>query len=86
MIRIAVCDDNLEFLERESELIERWSEQSRIPVEIFRFDNGDALIAKNNSVRMDIIFLDIIMPLQNGIDTARELRQSDPVVKIIFTT
>lgn len=86
MIRIAVCDDNLEFLERESELIERWSEQSRIPVEIFRFDNGDALIAKNNSVRMDIIFLDIIMPLQNGIDTARELRQSDPVVKIIFLT
>ena len=51
MIRIAVCDDNLEFLERESELIERWSEQSRIPVEIFRFDNGDALIAKTNSVR-----------------------------------
>ena len=35
---------------------------------------------------MDIIFLDIIMPLLNGMDTARELRQTDKAVKIIFLT
>ena len=33
---------------------------------------------------MDIIFLDIIMPLLNGMDTARELRQHDRAVQIIF--
>lgn len=86
MIRIAVCDDSPDFLQRAVNLIEQWSQQSRIPAEIYRFDNGDALIAKNASVRMDIIFLDIIMPLQNGIDTAKELRQNDKAVKIIFLT
>lgn len=86
MLRIAVCDDSSDFLQRAVELIEKWSEQSGIPAEIYRFDNGDALIAKNASVRMDIIFLDIIMPLQNGIDTAKELRQSDNAVKIVFLT
>ena len=33
-----------------------------------------------------IILLDILMPLLNGMDTARELRQYDKTVKIIFLT
>ena len=57
MMRIAVCDDNADFLLSEITMIEKWSEQSGIPVEIYRFDNGDSLIAKNASVGMDIIFL-----------------------------
>ena len=86
MIRIAVCDDNPEFLQQAVNMVERWSEQSGAPVEIYRFDNGDALLAKNAVTHMDIIFLDIIMPLQSGIDTAKELRQSDNAAKIIFLT
>lgn len=86
MLRIAVCDDDTEFLKQAVNLIERWSEQSKIPSEIFSFDNGDALIAKSALDRIDIIFLDIMMPLLNGMDTARELRQKDNAVKIIFLT
>ena len=86
MIRIAVCDDSPEFLQQAVNMVERWSEESGVPAEIFRFDNGDALLAKNAVTHMDIIFLDIIMPLQSGIDTAKELRQSDKAVKIIFLT
>ena len=86
MIRIAVCDDSPEFLQQAVNMVERWSEESGVPAEIYRFDNGDALLAKNAVTHMDIIFLDIIMPLQSGIDTAKELRQSDNAVKIIFLT
>ncbi len=71
MIRIAVCDDNADFLLSEIAMIEKWSEQSGIPAEIYRFDNGDSLIAKNASV---------------GMETARELRRLDNAVKIIFLT
>ena len=35
---------------------------------------------------MDIVFLDILMPLQNGIDIGRELRQHDNVVQLIYLT
>ena len=86
MIRIAVCDDSPEFLQQAVNMVERWSEESGVPAEIYRFDNGDALLAKNAVAHMNIIFLDIIMPLQSGIDTAKELRQSDKAVKIIFLT
>lgn len=86
MIRIAVCDDDAEFLENVVSLIEDWSMQSRIPVDIFRFENGDDLIIQNTIRRMDIIFLDIIMPLFSGMETAKELRKSDTAVNIIFLT
>ena len=53
----------------------------RIPVKIYTFNNGDKLVAANTEERLDIIFLDIIMPLLNGMDAARELRQRDKSVK-----
>ena len=86
MIRIAVCDDDADSLNAAVLMIEEWSAESRIPAEIYRFDNGDELIAKNSALRMDIIFLDIIMPLLSGIDTAKELRNNDNAVKIVFLT
>lgn len=86
MLRIAICDDSLAFRQNAVQFIRRWSEQSKIPIQIFTYDNGDALIAANSSDRMDIIFLDILMPMLNGMDTAREMRQTDKAVKIIFLT
>lgn len=48
MIRIAVCDDNSDFLKIAVSMIEKWSEQRSIATQIFCFDNGDDLIAKNS--------------------------------------
>lgn len=86
MLKIAICDDNTSALQNTSRLIRDWSAQREIPVDIFTFDNGDELIKENSSRHMDIIFLDIIMPLLNGMDTAKELRLEDTHVKIIFLT
>ena len=86
MLRIGVCDDDKEFRQRLVQMIRIWSDHSGIPTELYPFDNGDELIAKNAAFRMDIILLDIVMPLLNGMDTARELRAQDTAVKIIFLT
>ena len=86
MLKIAICDDSPLCLEQIAGFTQKWSEESRIPIMIFSFPNGDDLIAANQIEKFDIIFLDIIMPLLNGIDAARELRQHDKTVKIIFLT
>ena len=86
MLRILVCDDDKEFRQRLMQMIRIWSDHSGIPTELYPFDNGDELISKNAAFRMDIILLDIVMPLLNGMDTARELRAQDTAVKIIFLT
>ncbi len=86
MIRIAVCDDDTDELEKSVSMVKMWSEKSGIEIELYCFDNGDDLITKNLVHRMDVILLDIIMPLLNGMDTARELRQTDKAVNIVFLT
>ena len=86
MLRIAVCDDSPQFLQTAADLINSWSRQRNIPIGLCAFSNGDELLKANSAERFDIVFLDIIMPLLNGMDTARELRQNDTVIRIIFLT
>ena len=86
MLKVAVCDDSEIFSKNAADLIARWSDESGIPAEVSVFSNGDDLIPAVASNDTDIIFLDIIMPLLNGMDTARELRQKNKAVRIIFLT
>ena len=48
--------------------------------------DGRALLELSRELRPDIVVLDIAMPLLNGMDAARQLRQTMPDVKIIFLT
>lgn len=86
MLRIAVCDDSPQFLQTAAELINTWSGERNIPIELHTFGDGDELLETNAAARFDIAFLDILMPLLNGMDTARELRQKDSIIRIIFLT
>lgn len=86
MLRIAICDDERDCLKEIRGMIENWCASSLFQVQIDCFDNGDTLIKACCTARYDIVFLDIVMPLLNGIDTAKELRDMDKAVKIIFLT
>ena len=86
MKRIAVCDDNLDFLHHAVGLIRTWAAQSAATAQIYTFQSGDTLLQKHAAMHMDIIFLDILMPMQNGLETAKELRKNDTAAKLIFLT
>ena len=49
-------------------------------------DNQDPVSYTHLDVYKRQILLDMIMPLVNGMDTARELRQSDTAVRLVFLT
>lgn len=85
-MRVGICDDDYSCLSATEEMLKMWSEETSIPIDLQCFDNGDALITQSKTMKFDIVFLDIIMPMLNGMDTATELRQSDKTVKIIFLT
>jgi DNA-binding NarL/FixJ family response regulator len=48
--------------------------------------DGPALLDAAPGLRPDIVVLDIAMPLLNGLDAARLLREQMPGVKVIFLT
>jgi DNA-binding NarL/FixJ family response regulator len=48
--------------------------------------DGRALVAAAQELRPDVILMDISMPLLNGIDAAKQIRQLLPETKLIFLT
>jgi len=48
--------------------------------------DGRALLRAAKEIQPDIIIADVTMPLLNGIEAARQIRKSNPDVKIIFLT
>ena len=82
-MRIAICDDQPEHLEQLRKIIGAWD--GGTPV-VSCFDNGDSLLQAHRTASFDVIFLDVLMPLLSGMETARELRQFDKTVKLVFLT
>ncbi|MBQ4559618.1 MAG: response regulator transcription factor [Tyzzerella sp.] len=85
MIRIGLCDDSTAFLNQTKFLIEHWDNHPQNTV-VTLFEDGDSLILAHSQNPFDIILLDVVMPLLNGIEVARELRENDKNVKIVFLT
>lgn len=85
MLRLAICDDMSEFLQSTKELLEHWEEKP-VDIMIELFTDGDSLIGSHTSNPFDIILLDVVMPLSNGIEIASEIRKFDRSVKIVFLT
>jgi len=84
VIRIAICDDMPEFLSVTKTLVSEWKRPDHLFLEVF--EDGDALINAHTAKPFDIILLDVVMPLLNGIGTAAEIRKNDTAVKIVFLT
>ena len=51
-----------------------------------RFENGRDLLNSAASLHPDVIVLDIGMPMLNGVDACRQLKQQLPRTKFIFLT
>ena len=85
MLKIAVCDDNPQFTEAVSTLLDKWS-YDKANIAVSCFSNGHSLAEAHSVSPFDIIFLDVVMPIINGIETAALIRREDKSVKIIFLT
>lgn len=49
-------------------------------------DDGRALVDAVDTLRPDVIIVDISMPLLNGIDAVRQIRKTNQEVKVVFLT
>lgn len=87
MIRVALCDDDSSALNETRKLLDRYRRERGREIVHTAFDSPVELLARiEQGIRFDILFLDILMPGQNGIQTAEEIRRCDGNVKIVFLT
>ncbi|OYT17842.1 MAG: response regulator [Bacteroidetes bacterium 4572_77] len=59
----------------------------RTQIEIIWVDNGkDALVKVNEEAKIDLVLLDINLPIMNGYDAARSIKKNHPELPIIAQT
>ena len=87
MRKVAFCDDDRSFLGELTGLLDRYCTKYNQEIACAAFYSSLELLAEiEKGARYDILFLDVILPNENGIRIAKEIRQYDSVVKIIFLT
>ena len=83
---IAVCDDQIEELEKLTALLQAWQSDRRSDVRFQTFRSGGQLLDAARAERFTLYLLDVLMPGMTGMDAAREIRSFDAAADIIFLT
>ena len=84
-MKIAICDEELKQLNWMKTLLEEYAERKGIWMEIVIFQSYSILVqefSKNSD--FDIVLLDACMSNELGIGVAREIRENDESILIIF--
>lgn len=86
MKRIVVCDDNATHRDLLKDMLVTYFKEIQEEIDIKEYQSGDALVeeAKEEYLKMDLLFLDIHMPGNDGIETARALRRNGWRIPIVF--
>ena len=87
MFRIALCDDNLSFLEYEKSIIEKYLADCSVEYQCDTYLSGEDLINICNDLKKyNLFILDYDMNGLSGFETALKLYDFFPRAKIAFAT
>ena len=79
-VRVLLADDHKAMLERVKRLLD-----SEFEV-VGAVDNGQALVEAAKDLDPDVLVVDISMPVLNGIDAVRQIRESGSKARVVFLT
>ena len=87
-MRIAICDDEKQALTKYREVLTNILIKHKIAAKIDLFSNADSLLFAlgDSDNPIDIVFLDINMPIINGVELAHLIREKCIPCEIIFLT
>jgi DNA-binding LytR/AlgR family response regulator len=86
MIKLAIVDDETEFVTMYSKMIKNYFSHNHVLLEVQTFNSGDDFIESLKTDKYDLIFMDIDMPCLSGIDIALELRKNNQSSDLIFVS
>lgn len=85
MVRIAIVEDEQEQADRLESYIRRYADEHGIGTQVTVYSNVITFL-ETYKANFDIVFMDIMMPMMNGMDASHLLREKDDKVMLIFVT
>ncbi len=85
-MHIAICDDKLDELSRISSILEDYRRECNNAITYEAFNSATALLETIKNKDFDLLILDILMPGITGIEAAKEIRQYNTELPLIFLT
>ncbi len=88
MLRIAICDDESQYVENHAKVIEQVMKECGSVGELSKYTHSDNLLydITEDQFFYDLILLDVEMPEYTGMELAAKIKPYLPNVKIIFIT
>jgi len=81
---IGICEDEKCIHDLVKEMLDQYAKKRNIEYKVLDFFSGTELL--ESTQEMDMLFLDIVMPEPDGIETARRLNQRGISYKIVLLT
>lgn len=85
-MQIAICEDHAEEAAWLTKMIHHWAKKRNVEVEVSAFADAETFFFTLEDTVYDALFLDIIMPGEDGVALAKRLRKSAYDVPIVFVT
>lgn len=80
-VKILICDDSILARKQLKDIIKRCGYENFI-----EGANGEQAVALYKEHKPQLVFLDIVMPLMDGVQAVHEIRQFDPEAYIIIVS
>ena len=85
-MRVCYCEDEKSQALLFKKKIEQWAEKNKSSVSVDLFESAEEFLFKTGGTAYDVIFLDISMKGQNGMELARKIREKEKQVLLVFVT
>lgn len=86
-LKIAICDDETAEIKYISAIVDKWARVNNKTAAISTFDSAESFFFQYAEEKsFDIILLDIQMKNMNGVELAKQIRQDNESVQIVFIT
>jgi len=77
--KVLICDDSMLVRKQLKEIITDAGIKT-----VLEASNGQEALLQINEHQPQVMFLDIVMPIMNGIDTLKEIRKNNIKIKVIM--
>lgn len=82
---IALLDDERSWLKKAKEVLLKYADEKNIYIDLLCFEKGQELLSYTEKP-IDVVFIDIELPEENGIAIAREINRQWPTCQIVYCT